>query len=130
VKNEKGFIQSTNERTNANEQRRFLTPAHPIITNDQGESICHLEVGQPVQAAPPQVLEAAKNALVEDRLGYTSALGISELRKCIAESYGKYPDVGGKDTGERRRRRRMGRRRRLVLCSVVCRTNLVPTLTN
>ncbi|GMH46571.1 hypothetical protein TrRE_jg13556, partial [Triparma retinervis] len=49
--------------------------------DEKGESICHLEVGQPVQAAPPQVLEAAKNALVEDRLGYTSALGISELRK-------------------------------------------------
>lgn len=69
----------------------------------QGASICHLEVGQPVQAAPPQVLEAAKNALVDDRLGYTSALGISELRASIAESYGRYPDVGGKGTGERER---------------------------
>lgn len=66
--------------------------------DEQGESIMHLEVGQPVQAAPPQVLEAAKNALVEDRLGYTSALGISELRGCIASSYGKYPDVGGGKT--------------------------------
>ncbi|GMI49006.1 hypothetical protein TrCOL_g12575 [Triparma columacea] len=66
--------------------------------DEMGASICHLEVGQPVQAAPPQVLEAAKNALVDDRLGYTSALGISELRASIAESYGRYPDVGGKGT--------------------------------
>jgi aspartate/methionine/tyrosine aminotransferase len=31
-------------------------------------------------------------------LGYTSALGITELREGIAASYGRYPDVGGRGT--------------------------------
>ena len=93
------YLQSTHP--NGERDNPGKTNTKGIIA--QGASICHLEVGQPVQAAPPQVLEAAKNALVDDRLGYTSALGISELRASIAESYGRYPDVGGKGTGERER---------------------------
>lgn len=45
------------------------------------------------------MLEAAKNALLEDRLGYTSALGIVELREAIAKEYAaKYPDVAAAKT--------------------------------
>ena len=40
-------------------------------------------------SAPPQVLEAAKNALTSDRLGYTHALGIMPLRDAIARSYSR-----------------------------------------
>ena len=52
-----------------------------------GRSIYHLEVGQPLMPAPPQVLSAAKSALNDDRLGYTHALGIVPLRDAIARSY-------------------------------------------
>ena len=50
----------------------------------QGQDICHLEVGQPAASAPRAVLEAARAALDGDRLGYTEATGIPELRERIA----------------------------------------------
>jgi len=52
-----------------------------------GKDVLHLEVGQPSTAAPGPVLAAAKSALDSDRLGYTDALGIPELRRCIARHY-------------------------------------------
>lgn len=47
----------------------------------------HLEVGQPGTPAPRLVREAAKRALDTDKLGYTLALGIPELRQAIARHY-------------------------------------------
>jgi hypothetical protein len=47
-----------------------------------GESVLHLEIGQPSTGAPRAVVEAAKQAL--DRVGYTEALGCSALRQRIA----------------------------------------------
>ena len=47
----------------------------------------HLEVGQPGTPAPVLVREAAKRALDADKLGYTLALGIPELRQAIARHY-------------------------------------------
>jgi aspartate/methionine/tyrosine aminotransferase len=52
-----------------------------------GKDVLHLEVGQPSTAAPGPVLAAAKSALDSDRLGYTDALGIPELRRRIARHY-------------------------------------------
>ncbi|MBI4184696.1 MAG: pyridoxal phosphate-dependent aminotransferase [Proteobacteria bacterium] len=52
-----------------------------------GGAVFHLEVGQPSTSAPRRVIEAAQRALAEDRLGYTEALGIPELRARIAEHY-------------------------------------------
>src|SRR5262249_33986069 len=52
-----------------------------------GHSVIHLEVGQPGTPAPQPVLDAARRALTEDRIGYTDALGIPPLRKAIAEHY-------------------------------------------
>lgn len=49
--------------------------------------VLHLEVGQPGSPAPAAVLEAARRALAEDRIGYTVALGIPELRHAIARHY-------------------------------------------
>ncbi len=49
-----------------------------------GESIMHLEVGQPGTGAPKGVLEAVAAALHADRLGYTDAFGIPPLRRAIA----------------------------------------------
>ena len=55
----------------------------------EGEDVLHLEVGQPGTPAPLPVLEAAKAALISQRLGYTDALGIEPLRKRIARHYGE-----------------------------------------
>jgi aspartate/methionine/tyrosine aminotransferase len=75
--------------------RRGLVP--PFIAMDvmraanereaQGQSVIHLEVGQPGTPAPAAVLDAARRALAEDRIGYTDALGIRPLREAIAQHY-------------------------------------------
>jgi aspartate/methionine/tyrosine aminotransferase len=75
--------------------RRGLVP--PFIAMDvlraanaaeaAGRSVIHLEVGQPGTAAPRAVLDAARRALTEDRIGYTDALGIPSLRQAIAAHY-------------------------------------------
>src|SRR6185369_11885989 len=75
--------------------RRGLVP--PFIAMDvmraanereaAGHSVIHLEVGQPGTPAPEAVLNAARRALAEDRIGYTDALGIPPLREAIAGHY-------------------------------------------
>ena len=57
------------------------------------KAVYHLEVGQPGTSAPDAVLEAARQALGSDRLGYTEALGIPELRAAIADHYRDYYGV-------------------------------------
>lgn len=52
-----------------------------------GQRIIHLEVGQPGTPAPQPVLDAARRALAEDRIGYTDAFGIAPLREAIAAQY-------------------------------------------
>ena len=52
-----------------------------------GHRVLHLEVGQPSTPAPKGVLEAAHHALDNDRLGYTGAAGLPELRERIAQWY-------------------------------------------
>src|SRR5271169_6375983 len=52
-----------------------------------GKAVYHLELGQPDTPAPAAVIEAAKHALDNDRLGYTEALGIAPLREAIAGHY-------------------------------------------
>jgi aspartate/methionine/tyrosine aminotransferase len=51
---------------------------------EAGERVLHLEVGEPAAGAPGPVLEAARQALVDNQLGYTEALGIPPLRAAIA----------------------------------------------
>lgn len=53
----------------------------------QGRHIIHMEIGQPDFSAPPQVIEAAVEAIRNRALGYTPALGIPELRQAIADFY-------------------------------------------
>src|SRR5437764_12097818 len=87
--------------------RRGLVP--PFIAMDvlraanaaeaAGESVIHLEVGQPGTPAPQAVLDAAHQALAEERLGYTDALGIAPLRDAIAAHYRDRYDVSV-DPGE------------------------------
>jgi len=61
--------------------------------------LVNLSAGQPSAGAPGPVVAAATRALATNRLGYTVALGIPELREEIANSYsGKYGlAVGGDD---------------------------------
>lgn len=53
----------------------------------KGEGVLHLEVGQPGTSAPKAVLKAAQSALMEDRLGYTTALGLPALAARIVRHY-------------------------------------------
>jgi aspartate/methionine/tyrosine aminotransferase len=52
-----------------------------------GGDVLHLEVGQPSTPATALVLAAAHAALDQDRLGYTGAKGLPELRDRIAGFY-------------------------------------------
>jgi aspartate/methionine/tyrosine aminotransferase len=53
----------------------------------RGDSVVHMEVGQPSAPAPRAAREAAKAALETGRIGYTEALGMAPLRERIARHY-------------------------------------------
>ena len=59
----------------------------------QGRSIIHMEVGQPGTGAPEGAREAVAQAIHNDALGYTVALGLPELRARIAGLYKKWYDI-------------------------------------
>ncbi|MBV8535845.1 MAG: aminotransferase class I/II-fold pyridoxal phosphate-dependent enzyme [Alphaproteobacteria bacterium] len=61
--------------------------ARDAIARTPDERSIHLEVGQPATSAPAAVIEAARQALADHRLGYTESLGIPELRARIARHY-------------------------------------------
>src|SRR5579864_2242690 len=83
------------ERMSLKASRRGLVP--PFIAMDAlraanareaaGERVIHLEVGQPGTPAPLAVRDAARQALADDRIGYTDAEGIPALRAAIAADY-------------------------------------------
>ena len=52
-----------------------------------GEAVVHLELGQPGTSAPRGAIDAAKRALDNETLGYTEALGLTQLRERIAQHY-------------------------------------------
>lgn len=52
-----------------------------------GHDVVHLEIGQPSTGAPRAVIEAAKQALEAETLGYTEALGLAALRRRLAQYY-------------------------------------------
>ena len=52
-----------------------------------GRRVVHMEIGQPDFPAPPLVAEAAIEAIRERRLGYTSSIGIPQLRQAISDYY-------------------------------------------
>ena len=53
----------------------------------QGDSVVHMEVGQPSAPAPRAAIAAAQDALASGRIPYTEALGIAPLRERIARHY-------------------------------------------
>jgi aspartate/methionine/tyrosine aminotransferase len=52
-----------------------------------GGHVIHMEVGQPAAAAPKAAIGAARAALEQGRIDYTSALGLPSLRARIARHY-------------------------------------------
>ncbi len=55
-----------------------------------GNDVFHMEVGQPGTAAPAPVLGAARAALENNKIGYTLASGIPELRERLSQHYRDY----------------------------------------
>ena len=55
-----------------------------------GLPVYDLSAGQPSTPAPTPVLDAARRALRQERLGYTAALGIRSLRGAIAGHYRRW----------------------------------------
>jgi aspartate/methionine/tyrosine aminotransferase len=52
-----------------------------------GKNIIHMEIGQPDFRAPPAILQAGADAVMNRSLGYSDALGIPELRDAISTHY-------------------------------------------
>jgi aspartate/methionine/tyrosine aminotransferase len=52
-----------------------------------GHDVISMAVGQPSDPAPTPVIEAARRALADGRIGYTDALGLRGLREAIAAHY-------------------------------------------
>jgi aspartate/methionine/tyrosine aminotransferase len=52
----------------------------------EGHDVIHLEIGEPDFKTPQPIVDAAKRALDEHRMYYTSALGLMALREAIAAS--------------------------------------------
>jgi aspartate/methionine/tyrosine aminotransferase len=53
----------------------------------EGQSVIHMEVGQPAAPTPMSIRKAASDALMGGQIGYTLALGTPELRQRIARYY-------------------------------------------
>lgn len=60
---------------------------------DSGRHIIHMEVGQPGTPAPEGARAALADAMQDDAMGYTVALGLPALRARIAQLYGEWYDV-------------------------------------
>ncbi len=58
-----------------------------------GHDVLHMEVGQPGTAAPRPVLAAAKAALDDNRIGYTGAFGLPQLRRRLSDHYRDFYDA-------------------------------------
>ncbi len=71
-----------------------IEPFHVMDVQDRahaleakGRRIIHMEIGQPDFPAPPQVADAAIEAIRNRRLGYTASIGIPQLRCAISDYY-------------------------------------------
>lgn len=53
----------------------------------EGHPVISMAVGQPAHGAPRAVVDAARNALLTERIAYTDALGRAELRERISRHY-------------------------------------------
>jgi len=53
----------------------------------QGHDVIHLEIGEPDFRTPQPIVDAAKRALDNEKMYYTSALGLPALREAISGFY-------------------------------------------
>src|SRR5512144_2208053 len=58
-----------------------------------GETVIHMEIGEPDFPTPAPVLAACARALQDGAIYYTSALGLPELREAIARHYAEHYGV-------------------------------------
>ena len=109
-----GIVGATNSplipsaRSNIESFKVMDVLARAVQLEEEGQSICHMEgqflvssliysklivirlfliAGQPGSSAPKRVIQKAHEALDNDLLGYTSALGITALRSEISKHY-------------------------------------------
>jgi aspartate/methionine/tyrosine aminotransferase len=59
----------------------------------RGRSVIHMEIGEPDFPTPQPVVDAAVAGIAGGRVYYTSALGLSELRRAIATHYREHYGV-------------------------------------
>jgi len=57
------------------------------VLESEGRDVLHLEIGQPFDGAPKQVLEKLAQQVMDKPIAYTEALGIKPLREKIAGLY-------------------------------------------
>lgn len=79
------MIQSSRSRVDPFVAMDVLDRANALAR--AGRTVFHLEAGQPGTRAPKRALEAARQALDKDVLGYTEAMGRPALRERIARHY-------------------------------------------
>lgn len=58
-----------------------------------GQNVLHMEVGQPGTGAPVGVLQSIAQTMHQDRLGYTDAFGLPDLRRAIQGHYARTYNV-------------------------------------
>jgi aspartate/methionine/tyrosine aminotransferase len=59
----------------------------------EGRDIVHMEVGEPDFSSAQPIIEAGTRALAAGRTGYSSALGLPELRRALADYYLRWHGV-------------------------------------
>ena len=59
----------------------------------KGRSVIHMEIGEPDFPTPQPVLDAARRAIADGGIYYTSALGLPALREAIARHYAEHYHV-------------------------------------
>lgn len=78
-------ISSAVERVNAFKVMSVMQRAQEIEA--QGHKVVHMEVGEPDFSSAKPIVDAAKKALDKGLTQYTSAAGITPLRKALAQFY-------------------------------------------
>ena len=59
----------------------FEVLAHARLLEAEGQSIVHLEIGEPDFATPDNIIDAAVRAMRDGATHYTAASGIREVRE-------------------------------------------------
>ncbi|MBA5868781.1 MAG: aminotransferase class I/II-fold pyridoxal phosphate-dependent enzyme [Nitrospira sp. CR2.1] len=81
-----GFhFSSRGEQLIGQEMFRVLDRAQAL--ERQGHRVYHLELGNPRMAPPPEILEATRQSLEAQQIGYAPMAGIAELRTALAMRY-------------------------------------------